>query len=180
MISQSLVLTPWRRRSPAGKQRLLVTRYLLTRSLTPVRLIRFSPDHFPEHRKQIKPRRAVSHISHTLSSRGPPLPKRAYEISNLPKDFKISAKISDFSRFSKISAKISEFSEDFKISRFQRRFQISRRFLQRFQDFTSFLVRFQDFSRDLMVVRGRPIARARSVVPVTQRVPECVCVKLRK
>ena len=34
-----------------------------------------------------------------------------------------------------------------------------------------------------MVVRGRPIARARSVVPVpvglsaTQRVPECVCVK---
>ena len=30
-------------------------------------------------------------------SRGPPLPKRAYEISNLPKDFKISAKISDFS-----------------------------------------------------------------------------------
>ena len=26
-----------------------------------------------------------------------PLPKRAYEISNLPKDFKISAKISDFS-----------------------------------------------------------------------------------
>ena len=35
-----------------------------------------------------------------------------------------------------------------------------------------------------MVVRGRPIARARSVVPVpvrpsaTQRVPECVCVKL--
>ena len=51
--------------------------------------------------------------------RGPPLPKRAYEISNLPKDFKISAKISDFSRFSKrfqISAKISDFSEDFKIS----------------------------------------------------------------
>ena len=37
-----------------------------------------------------------------------------------------------------------------------------------------------------MVVRGRPIARARSVVPVpvrrsaTQRVPECVCVKLRE
>ena len=35
-----------------------------------------------------------------------------------------------------------------------------------------------------MVVRGRPIARAHSVVPVpvrpsaTQRVPECVCVKL--
>ena len=35
-----------------------------------------------------------------------------------------------------------------------------------------------------MVVRGRPIARARSVVPMpvrpspTQRVPECVCVKL--
>ena len=35
-----------------------------------------------------------------------------------------------------------------------------------------------------MVVRGRPIARARSMVPVpvrpsaTQRVPECVCVKL--
>ena len=37
-----------------------------------------------------------------------------------------------------------------------------------------------------MVVRGRPIARARSVVPVpvrpstTQRVSECVCVKLRE
>ena len=37
-----------------------------------------------------------------------------------------------------------------------------------------------------MVVRGRPIARVRSVVPVpvrpsaTQRVPECVCVKLRE
>ena len=37
-----------------------------------------------------------------------------------------------------------------------------------------------------MVVRGRPIARARSVVPVpvrpsgTRRVPECVCVKLRE
>ena len=37
-----------------------------------------------------------------------------------------------------------------------------------------------------MVVRGRPIARARSVVPVPvrpsgmQRVPECVCVKLRE
>ena len=37
-----------------------------------------------------------------------------------------------------------------------------------------------------MVVRGRPIARARSVVPVpvrpsaTQRVPKCVCVKLRE
>ena len=37
-----------------------------------------------------------------------------------------------------------------------------------------------------MVVRGRPIARARSVVRVpvrpsaTQRVPECVCVKLRE
>ena len=37
-----------------------------------------------------------------------------------------------------------------------------------------------------MVVIGRPIARARSVVPVavrpsaTQRVPECVCVKLRE
>ena len=37
-----------------------------------------------------------------------------------------------------------------------------------------------------MVVRGRPIARARSVVPVpvrlsaTQRVPECVCVKVRE
>ena len=37
-----------------------------------------------------------------------------------------------------------------------------------------------------MVVRGRPIARARSVVPVpvrpsaTQRVPECVCVNMRE
>ena len=50
-------------------------------------------------------------------ARGPPLPKRAYEISNLPKDFKISAKISDFSRFSK---RFQDFSKDF---RFQRRFQ---------------------------------------------------------
>ena len=37
-----------------------------------------------------------------------------------------------------------------------------------------------------MIVRGRPIARARSVVPVpvrpsaTQRMPEFVCVKLRE
>ena len=52
-----------------------------------------------------------------LVPRGPPLPKRAYEISNLPKDFKISAKISDFSRFSK---RFQDFSKDF---RFQRRFQ---------------------------------------------------------
>ena len=48
-----------------------------------------------------------------LYARGPPLPKRAYEISNLPKDFKISAKISDFSRFSK---RFQDFREDFKIS----------------------------------------------------------------
>ena len=41
-----------------------------------------------------------------------PLRKRAYEISNLPKDFKISAKIS-ISADS--AAKISDFSEDFKI-----------------------------------------------------------------
>ena len=52
-------------------------------------------------------------------SRGPPLPKRAYEISNLPKDFKISAKISDFSRFSK---RFQDFSEDF---RFREDFKIS-------------------------------------------------------
>ena len=38
----------------------------------------------------------TAHVDH-INSRGPPLPKRVYEISNLPKDFKISAKISDFS-----------------------------------------------------------------------------------
>ena len=52
------------------------------------------------------------------------------------------------------------------------RFRIYRK-ISRFQD------PFSDFSRDFTVVRGRPIARARSVVPVpvrpsaTQRVPEC-------
>ena len=76
--------------------------------------------------------------------RGPPLPKRAYEISNLPKDFKISAKIQDFSKDFKISAKISDFVRisDFarisaeisrfhvisgEISRFQQRFHGSQR-----------------------------------------------------
>ena len=62
--------------------------------------------------------------------RGPPLPKRAYEISNLPKDFKISAKISDFSRFSK------------RLRRFQRRFQD---FTEDFR-FREDFCRFQDFT----------------------------------
>ena len=80
----------------------------------------------------------MSHISHTLSSRGPPLPKRVYEIL---KDFKISATISDFSRFSKRfqnSAKISDFAMisaeisrfhviSGEISRFQQRFHGSQR-----------------------------------------------------
>ena len=44
----------------------------------------------------------------------PPLPKRAHEISNLPKDFKISAKISDFAtRFHVISGEISRFQQRF-------------------------------------------------------------------
>ena len=113
-----------------------------------------------------------------LSPRGPPLPKRAYEISNLPKDFRfqpIQQKISRFQQRFQISAdSAKDFKISVKISRFHRRFQISR----------GFLLRFQDFSRDFMVVRGRPIARARSVVPVpvrpsaTLRVPECVCVNM--
>ena len=45
---------------------------------------------------EIKPVQSLTD-GQTDKPRGPPLPKRAYEISNLPKDFKISAKISDFS-----------------------------------------------------------------------------------
>ena len=70
------------------------------------------PKNFPCLRLQEKPR-------------GPPLPKRAYEISNLPKDFKISVKISDFAR---ISAEISRFHViSGEISRFQQRFHGSQR-----------------------------------------------------
>ena len=103
------------------------------------------------------------------------------------KDFKISAKISDFSEDFKISAKISDFSEDFKISAKISDFARISAEISRFHVISGEISRFQDpfsnFSRDFMVVRGRPIARARSVVPVsvrpsaTQRVPECVCVK---
>ena len=72
-----------------------------------------------------------------VKPRGPPLPKRAYEISNLPKDFKISAKISDFSRFSK---RFQDFSEDF-------------RFQRRFQDFTEDFRFREDFCRDFKISR---------------------------
>ena len=67
----------------------------------------------------------ISFGARKLKPRGPPLPKRAYEISNLPKDFKISAKISDFSRFSKrfrFQRRFQDFSEDF---RFREDFKIS-------------------------------------------------------
>ena len=111
-----------------------------------------------------------------LGPRDPPLPKSAYEISNLPKDFKISAKISDFSEDFKISAKISDFA---RISAEISRFHVISDEISRFQDF-KISGPISDFSRDFMVVRGRPIARARSVVLVpvrpsgTQRVPVCM------
>ena len=73
----------------------------------------------------------IAPCNYIASSRGPPLPKRAYEISNLPRfqrrfqDFKISAKISDFAR---ISAEISRFHViSGEISRFQQRFHGSQR-----------------------------------------------------
>ena len=120
-------------------------------------------------------------------SRGPPLPKRAYEISNLPKDFKISAKISDFSRFSK---RFQDFSEDF---RFREDFKISAK-ISDFARISAEISRFHVISGEISRFQQRfhgsqrtaYIARARSVVPVpvrpsaTQRVPKCVCVKLRE
>ena len=101
------------------------------------------------------------------------------------RDFEFTERFQDF-RFQPIQQKIS---------RFQQRFQISvriSRFQQRFQDFSEDF-RFREdfcrdfkisrdfwwdfkisgpisvFSRDFMVIRGRPIARARSVVPVPVR-----------
>ena len=98
---------------------------------------------------------------------------RDFEFTERFQDFKISAKISDFSEDFKISAKISDFA---RISAEISKFHVISGEISRFQD------PFQ-ISADFMVVRGRPIARERSVVPVPvrpsgmQRVPECVCVK---